>query len=107
MFVNRKFEKSLKCEFKGSNDDKQLKIFVTTQNGIFFLKLFWPTVRKNWTSDWEKLLKFEAESREFEKKLRSLEQFIRKVEGQYYFWSRILLGAFSVRTRTIWIQMEK
>jgi hypothetical protein len=30
-------------------------------------------VRKNCSSGWEKLLKFEAEGREFAKKLRSLE----------------------------------
>ena len=32
------------------------------KNGILFPKLFWPTVRKNCSSDWEKLLKFEAEN---------------------------------------------
>ena len=31
--------------------------------GILLPKLFWPTVRKNCSSDWEKLLKFEAEGR--------------------------------------------
>ena len=30
-------------------------------NGILLPKLFWPTVRKNCSSDWEKILKFEAE----------------------------------------------
>ena len=49
-------------------------------------KLFWPTVRKNSSSDWEKLLKFEAEGREFAKNLRSLEQFIQTVKGQNNFW---------------------
>ena len=39
------------------------------------------TVRKNCSSDREKLLKFEAEGREFSK-LRSLEQFIQTVKGQ-------------------------
>ena len=34
----------------------------------------------------EKLLKFEAEGREFENFLRSLEQFIGKVKGQNNFW---------------------
>ena len=42
-------------------------------NGILLPKFFWPTVRKNCSSDWEKLLKFEAEGREFSKFLRSLE----------------------------------
>ena len=34
-------------------------------NGILLLKLFWPNVRKKCSSDREKLLKFEAEGREF------------------------------------------
>ena len=54
--------------------------------GILLPKLFWPTVRKNCSSDREKLLKFEAEGREFSKFLRSLEQFIRTVKGQNNFW---------------------
>ena len=33
--------------------------------GILLPRLFWPTVRKKWFSDQEKLLKFEAEGREF------------------------------------------
>jgi hypothetical protein len=53
-------------------------------NSILLPKLFWPTVRKNCSSDWEKLLKFEAEGQEFAKFLRSLEQFI--VKGQNNFW---------------------
>ena len=35
--------------------------FFKRRNGILLPKLFWPTVRKNCSSDWEKLLKFEAE----------------------------------------------
>ena len=35
--------------------------------GILLPKLLWPTVRKNCSSDREKLLKFEAEGREFAK----------------------------------------
>ena len=54
-------------------------------NGILLSKLFLPTVRKNCSSDWEKLLKFEAEGREFAKFLRSLEQFIQTVKGQNNF----------------------
>ena len=50
------------------------------KNGILLPKLFWPTVRKNCSSDWEKLLKFEAEGWEFAKLLRSLEQFIQTVQ---------------------------
>ena len=55
------------------------------KNCILLPKLFWPTdlccsiVR-------EKLLKFEAESREFAKFLRSLEQFVQTVKGQNNFW---------------------
>ena len=55
-------------------------------NGILLPKLFWPTVRKNCSSDREKLLKFEAEGQEFAKILRSLEQFIQTVKGQNNFW---------------------
>ena len=43
-------------------------------------------MRKNCSSDREKLLKFEAEGRELEKNLRSLGQFIRTVKGQNNFW---------------------
>ena len=41
--------------------------YLQFDNGILFPKLFWPTVRKNCSSDQEKLLKFEAEDREFAK----------------------------------------
>ena len=54
-------------------------------NGILLPKLFWPTVRKNCSSDREKLLKFETEGWEFAKFLRSLEQFIQTVKGQNNF----------------------
>ena len=56
------------------------------RNGILLPKLFWPTVRKNCSSDLEKLLKFEAEGREFAKILRSLEKFILAVKGQNNLW---------------------
>ena len=55
-------------------------------NGILLPKLFRPTVRKNCSSDREKLLKFEAEGREFAIILRSLEQSIQIVKGQNHFW---------------------
>ena len=55
-------------------------------NGILLPKLFWPTVRKNCSSDREKLFKIEAEGWEFSKILRSLEQFIQTVKGQNNFW---------------------
>ena len=38
------------------------------------------------SSDREIFLKFEVEGREFAKFLRSLEQFIQTVKGQYNFW---------------------
>ena len=43
-------------------------------------------MRKNCSSDQEKLLKFEAEGQEFEIFLRSLEQFIQTLKGQNNFW---------------------
>ena len=43
-------------------------------------------MRKNCSSDREKLLMFEAEGRELAKFLRSLEQFIQTVQGQNNFW---------------------
>ena len=57
-------------------------------NGILSPKLFWPTVRKNCCSDRKKLLKFEAEGREFAKVLRSLEQFVQIVKAQNNFWQQ-------------------
>ena len=43
-------------------------------------------MRKNCSSDQEKLLKFEAEGQEFAKLLRSLEQSIQTVKGPNNFW---------------------
>ena len=43
-------------------------------------------MRKNCSSDQEKLLKLEAEGREFANILRSLEQFIQTMKGQNNFW---------------------
>ena len=44
-------------------------------------------MRKKCSSDQEKLLKFEAEGREFAKILKSLlEQFVETVKGQKNFW---------------------
>ena len=45
-------------------------------------------MRKNCSSDREKLLKFEAEGREFAKILRSVEQFIQTDKGQNNFWKQ-------------------
>ena len=43
-------------------------------------------MRKNCPSDQEKLLKFEAEGREFAKILISPDQFIQTVKGQDNVW---------------------
>ena len=60
--------------------------YCTVRNGILLPKLFLPIVRKNCSSDREKLLKFKAEGRGFAKLLRSLEQFIKTVKGQNNPW---------------------
>ena len=52
----------------------------------FVTKIVLTYCEKNCSSDPEKLLKFEAEGREFAKFLRSLEQFIQTVKGQNNFW---------------------
>ena len=50
------------------------------KSGILLPKLFWPTGRKNCSSDCtEKLLKFEAEGQDFAKFLMSVKQFIQTV----------------------------
>ena len=71
-----------------------------------------PTVRKNCSSDGEKLLKFEAEGRESGNCLRSLEQFILPVKGQTNFYNRMLFNLFlevsqNEYIRTIRIQIGK
>ena len=43
-------------------------------------------MRKNCSSDQEKLLKLEAEGQKFANFLRSLEQLIQTVRGQNNFW---------------------
>ena len=63
--------------------------------GILFPKLFWPSVRKKCSSEWEKLLKFKAEDQEFANFLRLLEQSIRKVKDQNNFWSKMLFKLIS------------
>ena len=75
------FLKAVLCNILGRKNEPNL-----IKNGILFPKLFLPTVRKNCSSDREKLLKFEAEIREFAKFLRSLEQFILTVKSQNNFW---------------------
>ena len=63
------------------------KLKEQVRNGILLPKLFWPTVRKNCSSDRENLLKFEAEGREFATILRSPEQFMQTLKCQYNFWN--------------------
>ena len=58
-------------------------------NGILLTKFFLPAVRKNRSSDREKLSKLEAEGWEFAKCLRSPEQCIQTVKGQDSFWQQI------------------
>ena len=61
------------------------------ENGILLPKLFWPTVRKNCSSDREKLLKFEAEGREFSKGDQQFEIFkALKMRASYSFWDKLL-----------------
>ena len=54
-------------------------------------------MRKNCSSDREKLLKFEANGREFSKFLRSLEQYIQTVKGQNNFWQQNAFFTYSWR----------
>ena len=56
------------------------------EDWYFVTKIVLTYCEKNCSSDREKLLKFEAEDREFAKFLRSLEQFIQTVKGQKNFW---------------------
>ena len=63
-------------------------------NGILFPKLFWPTMRKKRARNWEKILKFETEDREFSKYLISLWQFIQAVKCQHNFWNKMLFDLF-------------
>ena len=54
-------------------------------------------MRKKYSSDREKHLKFKAGGGEFEKFLRSQEQFIQTVKGQNNFWSQNAFLTFSWR----------
>ena len=60
---------------------------ISKRKGILLPKLFWPTVIKDCSSDREKLLKLEAEGREFSKFLRSLLRTIySNSERSEQFW---------------------
>ena len=56
------------------------------QQWYFVTKIVLTYCEKKKSRDREKLLKFEAEGREFAKILISLEQFIQTVKGQNNFW---------------------
>ena len=85
--ANGKQQKQNEEELILMTKGKAIDYFVLIIEGeiivILLLKLFWPTMRKNCYSDWENLLKFKAEGREFANVLRSLEQFIQTVKT---FW---------------------
>ena len=65
------------------------KYFLLKTNDILFQKLFWTTITKNCSSDWENCGKFNADRCEFAKCLRSPEQFIWTVKVPNNFWNRI------------------
>ena len=56
------------------------------QKWYFVTKIVLTYCEKKCSSHREKLLKFEAEGREFAKFLRSFEQSIQTVKGQNNFW---------------------
>ena len=68
--------------------EKEILIILMWKTGTYFVTKIVLTYceKKKCSYDQEKLLKFEAEGREFTKFLRSLEQFIRTVKGQNNFW---------------------
>ena len=72
-------------------ETKLLPRILFSRNGNLLLKLFRPTVRKNCSTDREKLLKFDAEGWKFTKILRSLEQFFQTVKGQNNFLVKFIL----------------
>ena len=59
---------------------------INLEKWYFATKIVLTYCEKNCSSNQEKLLKLEAEGREFAKFLRSLEQFIQTVKGQNSFW---------------------
>ena len=81
LMQNFKFE-LLKLQRKNRTQVEAFHDHEQNWNGI----LFCPTLRKKYSSDQEKLLKFEAEDWEFAKILRILEQFIWTLNGQNNVW---------------------
>ena len=53
---------------------------------ILLPKFFLPTVRKNCSTDRENRENSRLKAKNLQKKLRSLEQFIKTVKGQNIFW---------------------
>ena len=77
---------NISFELLGSNNsgkDYIIKVFCYQNCYQNCSDLLW---EKKCSSDWEKLLKFEAEGQEFAKFLRSQEQFFQTVKGQNNFW---------------------
>ena len=69
-------------------------------------------MRKKYSGDREKLLKFKPEGQEFAKLLRSLDQFIQTVKGRYNFetecFSNLFLEVSQIQyINTIIIQIVK
>ena len=73
---------------KGSRIKEYVCAFVNRNQSkwYFIIKIVLTYCEKKTSNDQKKLLKFEAEGREFAKFLRSLEQFIHTVKGQNNFW---------------------
>ena len=71
---------------------QRLQNFKLEMDDLFIAKWYFVTkivltcCENKFLSDQEKLLKFEVESREFSKFLRSIEQFVHTVKGQNNFW---------------------
>ena len=68
----------------------EMNIDMLSKKWYFVTKIVLTYCEKNCFSDREKLLKFEAEGREFAKNFRLLEQFIQTVKGQNNFGNRML-----------------
>ena len=80
------FKNARSQQILNAYESAAVSIYQSKTIGFLLTKLFWPTVRKNCSSDREKLLKFEAEGQDFAKFLRSQEQFIQTVKVQNNFW---------------------
>ena len=69
---------------KGTELLCQYDFICVLEMAFFFIKIVLTYCEKKCSSNQEKLLKFEAEGREFAKFLRSLEQFIQTVKRQNF-----------------------